>query len=508
MPLIDVSTLTQAIEEASPTGPDLDYDGDLDYMNFVARIEGQFPDSYFRFDRAQFAFDKEYETISDLLKRSRDIRLLVILGRLQLLNRDADGFRATIAATAGLLEARWDEVHPRAEGGDYMFRAVALQSLEDSPTVLLPLAHVTLAETKRSGSVSYRTVQVALGKASPRTNEAGEAIEPVLDPGAVEKVFLDADIESVRARRGLFDELRASARQIAAVTAAKAGSQNVTLSKLIELLGEIVSYLDAILAKLDPASAPDAGAEDGESEDERSTAPGQAGRIKGKVATQAHATKALAAVRRYFVAHEPSSPCLLLVRQAESLVGKSFADVLRTLEPNFADQAAFVIGTTDRFTIPMERLASVSEPENEDEPAEEDASSGWSEPSYSEEVASSETDAESTPGDEERANGEEQAAVAEGGEAEPSQDDGEAPVPPSPAPRVVESVAPAEPRFLVSSRVDALEVISQVETFYRIAEPSSPIPHLLVRVRELANRDFLSVLRDLLPASLLRPESE
>lgn len=501
MPLIDVSTLSEAIDETSPTGPDLDYDGDLDYMNFVARIEGQFPDSYFRFDRTQFAFDKEYDTVSELLARTRDVRLLVILARLQLLNRDVEGFRATFAGTAGLLEARWDEVHPRAEGGDYMFRSVALQSLEDSPTVLLPLAHVTLAETKRSGSVSYRTVQLALGKASPRTSDTGEAVEVVLDPGAAEKIFLDADPADLRAKRSLFDDIRASARRIAILTAEKAGSQNVTFSKLIELLGEIVGYLDAVLAKLDPGASPvddSQAASDGPG----GVGPpaGQVARLQGRVSSQAHVSAALAAVRKYFVAHEPSSPCLLLVRQAEGLVGKSFVDILRTLEPNFAEQATFTIGTTDRFMVPLERLAAV-EAADAGGDQDEDSGSDWGS------AASDEESDEDTAADEDASEGTED-GDGSGAENSDEASDGEgeesvvaaAPVPRAPV--------TAEPTFKVATRVEALEVVSQVESFYRVSEPSSPIPQLLVRVRELANRDFLSVLRDLLPASLLRPESE
>jgi type VI secretion system protein ImpA len=510
MPLIDVSTLSQAIDETSPTGPDLDYDGDLDYMNFVARIEGQFPDSYFRFDRTQFAFDKEYETVSELLARTRDVRLLVILGRLQLLNRDVEGFRATFAGTAGLLEARWDEVHPRAEGGDYMFRSVALQSLEDSPTVLLPLAHVTLAETKRSGSVSYRTVQLALGKASPRTSDTGEAIEVVLDPGAAEKIFLDAAPADLRARRTLFDDIRASARRIAILTAEKAGSQNVTFSKLIELLGEIVGYLDAVLAKLEPGSlAVDESQSATDGDGGAGSTGGQVARVQGKVNSQAHVSAALAAVRKYFVAHEPSSPCLLLVRQAEGLVGKSFVDILRTLEPNFAEQATFVIGTTDRFMVPLERLAAAEAAEADagGDP-EEDSGSDWS-GSTSDEESYEDTAAEEEAADEDASAGAEDGdeSAAENGDESPDGGDREPAVAAAPAPRVPAPVA-AEPSFKVSTRVEALEVVAQVESFYRVSEPSSPIPQLLVRVRELANRDFLSVLRDLLPASLLRPESE
>ena len=43
-------------------------------------------------------------------------------------------------------------------------------------------------------------------------------------------------------------------------------------------------------------------------------------------------------------------------------------------------------------------------------------------------------------------------------------------------------------------------LLEQVGHYFRMAEPSSPIPFLTDRARDLAQRDFLSVLKALLPA--------
>jgi type VI secretion system protein ImpA len=48
-------------------------------------------------------------------------------------------------------------------------------------------------------------------------------------------------------------------------------------------------------------------------------------------------------------------------------------------------------------------------------------------------------------------------------------------------------------------------MIDQITTFFRTAEPSSPIPMLLERIRDLGQRDFFSLLRSVLPADALRP---
>ncbi len=44
------------ISPEAPCGPDLDAEGDLEFMNFLAAVEGQLPSSYFSFDRKTIDF--------------------------------------------------------------------------------------------------------------------------------------------------------------------------------------------------------------------------------------------------------------------------------------------------------------------------------------------------------------------------------------------------------------------------------------------------------------------
>ena len=85
MASIDFASLTAPVSESEPCGPDLDLEGDPDYMNFVARAEGLLPASFFGrddedrqtvFDRAKLEFDDQLRTFTKLLDVSRDIRQL------------------------------------------------------------------------------------------------------------------------------------------------------------------------------------------------------------------------------------------------------------------------------------------------------------------------------------------------------------------------------------------------------------------------------------------------
>jgi type VI secretion system protein ImpA len=165
----------------------------------------------------------------------------------------------------------------------------------------------------------------------------------------------------------------------------------------------------------------------------------------GAVASTRDVADALAAIADYFSRHEPSSPALLLVRQAEQLMGKSFLEVMRVLVPNHMEQAAVQIGKDKQiFDLPIERLSAFAEAA---QPPEEEAA---------------------------------------------AETEGEA------APRRLEA----------RTRGDAIRLLEQIGTYYRIAEPSSPVPFLTDRARSFAERDFLSLLKELLPEGAFKGTSE
>jgi type VI secretion system protein ImpA len=153
------------------------------------------------------------------------------------------------------------------------------------------------------------------------------------------------------------------------------------------------------------------------------------------------ARDALAAVADYYSRAEPSSPTLPLVRQAHQLIGKSFLEVISILVPTQMEKAAFQIGVDQVFELPVGRLSKLSE-----------------------------------------------ATPAAGGQ---------------PA-GVTQPEGPGSSGYSVQSRVQALGLLEQVQRYFRAAEPSSPVPMLCERARALAERDFMGVLRDVLPKAALK----
>jgi type VI secretion system protein ImpA len=430
----EVAALCTPFSTTDPCGPDLDMEGDADYLNFFAGVEGVLPTTFFSiedgspFDRSTADIKGQLDAIKPLLARTRDIRLLVLQARLLILNKDLGGFARNLAATAYWLDKFWDAVHPRPQPGDAA-RSGAIGSL-DLPTVIFPLQYAPLVEARRLGPISYRTWMIATGEVKPRT---GEVQQP---QATVTEAISTADPEVLAAARKNIALVKTSLDSIRNVFLTN--GESAGLEKLSPLVATIRAFIDPQATAADAGAAADADA------DAAGAAAGEAGPAPTSLA---QASEALAAIADYYSRSEPSSPILLLVRQAHHLIGKSFFEVMNILIPAHVERAAFQIGADQFFDLPLEKLSNFAE----------------------------------VP-----------------------------PVPSDGAGQSIEGSAPAEPapRYTVTNRAQAIALLDQVHRYFRRSEPSSPVPMLCDRARSLAERDFMGVLRDVLPKDALRSVNE
>jgi type VI secretion system protein ImpA len=442
MATIDFTALRRAVADDNPCGPDLDLAGDADYMNFVARAEGLLPTTFFSgpegrtFDRSSIDFDAECATVLSLANRTHDIRLLVILAKLLALGRDLAGFVGCVGLIEWLLAEHWDEVHPRAADGDFGIRVAALESLDDMPPVIFPLQYLPLVNDRRLGPLSYRNWLVAGGEAKPRAGEVA------VDSAALDTALMDADFPALVETRDVFNALQTALKSIRQICVDRLGAERAAkFERLPALAADVFALLERVVAKRDPAMRTTGGLESTTStvRDDSNSSGAAAAVSPAALASARDVADALASVAEYFSRHEPSSPALLLVRQAEQLMGKSFLEVLRALVPAHLEQATIRIGRDHLFDLPVERLSAFADPaertDNAVDPAEDDTRS---------------------------------------------------------------------PRPEAKSRADAIRLLDQIGSYYRVAEPSSPVPLLTERARNFAERDFLSLLKELLPEGALK----
>jgi type VI secretion system protein ImpA len=408
-----------------PCGPDLDLEGDAEFLNFIAATEGLLPAQFYSFNRESIDFPAAFQATDKLIKRTLDIRLMTLAAKLSVLNRDVTSFARWIGGIAWLLREHWEGAHPRAEENDYSARLGQLMALEDNAVVLLPLQYARLLETPREGAFSYRDQLVATGAAQPRSvtryNEKGEkqtsVDEKFLPQKTIDKILRDVEIERLAALVETLSGLSAALQSIKATTIEHVGHEKaIEMPKLEKLVQDMADFSRAALVTRDPslAPAPEAAAV-WESEPAPTAAP-------AAFATRAEVDAALASALGYFATSEPTSPALLLIRQARETLGKNLYEVMKLLAPPHADNARVFVGPDGAFTVPVKSLAG--------------------------------------------------------------------------APSAELARAAPEP---ASSRAAALALIDAVAQHMQRAEPSSPVPYLLDRARNLASRDFVSLLYDVLP---------
>jgi type VI secretion system protein ImpA len=444
-----VAALCNPISIDDPCGPDLEREGDADYLNYCAGVENILPTSFFSaedgrpFDRTTIDLPGQIEALNPLLARTRDIRLLIMRARLMILNRDIEGFAVSLGAIAEWLDKHWDAVHPRVADADMAERLGALAAL-DLFTVVLALEYSPLFETRRTGAVTYRAWKIANGEVKPRSGEA------TLSPAAIVEARSDADPAVLAAARNNIALLKTSLDRMRNAFAAH--GQAAGLATLPALVDKISAFIDPHGAAA-AAGAQPAGEGDGA---QAKTDEAVAKFAINAPASLAEASEALAAIAEYYCRSEPSSPTLPLVRQAHALIGKSFFEVMSVLVPTQIEKAAFQIGGDQVFELPVGKL-----------PKPADAAAPLSAPSTP-----------STPS----ANGSGSGAAASAGVM----------------------ASPAQPRYRVESRPQAIALLEQVQRFFRQSEPSSPVPWLCERARVLAERDFMAVLRDVLPKAALK----
>jgi type VI secretion system protein ImpA len=436
--MIDLALLTRPVPGENPCGPDLDAEGDADYLNFFASVDAVLPASFFevkdeegnirRFDPKVLDLDAKIEAAKVFLERTSDLRLIVLLAKLSILGKDLEGFTVCLEAIAELLDRQWEGVHPRAEGDDFSYRQMAIEALDVMPTVVIPFQFLPIAESRRYGAISYRTWLMAKGEVAPRADDT------FLDATAVTQAFDQVDLERLKATTASYVALAASVERLCRLWTEKARSSGMlNLDRVLQIIAGIVSVLESVVRRRDPAAIEPAPVAD-EALEGSFIGSSDSDYTSSRVGSVAAAAAALSGVAAYFGRLEPSSPALLLVRQAEHLLGKSFAEAIHILVPNHAETAAINIGRGWFFDVSVDRMA----------------------------------------------------ALVNGAETRESSPDG------------------SEPVYSVTNRGQALALLEQVSAFFRNVEPSSPVPFLADRARELAQRDFVSLLLDVLPSGSLR----
>lgn len=514
-------SLSQPVSDEEPSGPDLDEAMDTDYLNYTLVAADRLPTGYLvqvpggdgrkPFDRSTIELDKEVETIARLLERSRDIRLLTLDARFNAAAGKIIGFSEATQGLNTVVSGFWDSFHPKPADGDMIVRQNTIESLDDLGQIVLHLQNAPLAGGGRTRPVSLRNYLVATGKAEAREDEEAvpaDAISLTMSGVNQKGERVPADFDAVTAVNDAIKAAIAALHSIRTIFLEKAGPEFTPgFTNLLAMFQQMLDMIGVYRSDLAPPKpAGEAGSTDGYEGDE-----GGAITLSGAVKTHGAAAAALAAAESYFLRLEPSSPALILVHQSRMLIGQPLTFALEALMPEPSMRAALRFDAGFRFDIDLPRMKSVTddalanmvpEPSTEDgsgwgeTPAEESSSSsndGWGDWGSSTSDATAEETPEATAEIAEGAPaGDESEYVSEETTAEPEA----TPLAP-PAPPIAVPAGPTT--FRAATRAQAADLIQATETFFRAAEPSSPIPLLLSKARTYISKDFASILSELIP---------
>jgi type VI secretion system protein ImpA len=260
----------------------------------------------------------------EALAKSRDLRVLTLLGAALLRIEGPYAFCRTVTIASKWLSDFWDTVYPLALE-DTIERQSALSCFGDQFAVVDPLRRAPLVSSRKHGRFSLRDIE--LGAAQ----------------GPIDAAFDELPLEELqRARQRVIDALQAFKRMDARIREADPEvalfleSVSGQLTKLDRVLREqLARRPESGVTSEASAELPGPGAESG---------PAAPGGGIGAIRTREDAIRALDAVAAFFQQTEPSSPVPLLVERAKRLVSKSFLEVLADIAPGALGEARAASG--------------------------------------------------------------------------------------------------------------------------------------------------------------------
>ena len=340
--MFDLQQFLYPLSSQSPCGPDLEYDGDFLALSqaVVGKPEQQFGSTIIPAVEPDWRAVEQMAT--DLLLRTRDLRVVALLTQAATRIHGVPGFSAGVRLMHSLCERYWDEVHPRMviDGDDDPYlRINALAALSDGvgsysegSEVMRSLRAALLVS--RSLPITVRDVEMSVLK-DPSARYADAQIVSILADaiasGSEAVAAFEQGIESVSALAALIEDHMATGDQpdFSALKAlnklvggvirrAKSGSaedtSNDSVAELTAADGMNVSVTRAV------ASAP------------------------GEIRSREDVRRALQRVCEYLERHEPSNPAALFARRAERMLGMGFLDIMKELSPDAMSHLQMLTG--------------------------------------------------------------------------------------------------------------------------------------------------------------------
>ena len=337
MSVIDVEKLLGEVSEEAPCGENLEYDPAFQAME----LAGQGKPEQQMGDSVVAAEDPSWSELRDkaleVLERSRDLRAIVQLSRALLHTDGMTGLSDCLVLTKGLLEQRWDSVHPQLDpedDNDPTMRLNALATFGNQEIMVRVAREAPLVSSRGLGRYSLRDVFVATGKMDAPAGDDGPA-----NLATIDAAFMECDLEELQTTADAVNKAQETVRSIEGLLAEKVGSGSVPeLAPLLDVLQQAGQVLTDRLSRRGVVTT-----EDGGQAGEAAAAPAAAP-AAGEINSREDAMRMLDKISDYYTRTEPSSPVPLILQRAKRLMSKNFMEIMRDLAPDGLKQAKNITG--------------------------------------------------------------------------------------------------------------------------------------------------------------------
>ncbi len=439
------------------------------YMEMQVAIEGkagsQMGDSIIAAQPPDYK--KALEICTDLLAQSKHLALFVSLTKAASGVHGFQGLADAMALTQSIAGEQWDTIHPEEDKDDpddpWWERINLLRELTDNPQTGDHLYTLNLVNVRHIGAFSKRDIDIAAGR-----REGSEEDKERCNPNLIRGAFTESKEEELIATDSAMADVLQACDDLNALFGQHIGADAPSFDNLKKQVEECRAVFREYAAeKLDVAdveddvdtqSADDAGTDtyaDTVSDSEAATPASSTQTTQVVVNSTAFADRdavaaAFDSVMLFYQKYEPSSPVPILVFRARQMVYKNFFDILRELAPQHSDNFRQLMTTL-----------------------RDDPLSFLLEHSYNSflkgESFSIETDT----------------AVA----AEVAMEGGD-------GGHAVTDVSGSAEIEGITSRNQVVQTLKDIQKFFEVHEPSSPVPLIVQRVRNLVPKTFLDLLAE------------
>ncbi len=336
----NLDALLAPVSSADPCGANLEY-GDAGFAELdrsaVGKPEQQIGKTITAAEEPDWRVVGRLAT--DLLARTKDLRVAVHLTKALLHTDGLRGFSEGLTLLQRFVETYWEGLYPHLDpedGNDPTMRVNILSTLT-APEVLAAVRTTPLIVSRTIGRFSFKDVEAAAIETSTEGNGAGHS-----RTANIEAAGMDCDLAVLQADVSAAQACAAALKGIESALVESVGAGSApNFSGLAVLVRKIATFLHTTLGRRVP-SAVDVSADGDGAPSSRPAAS-----LSGEIGSREDVVRALDRILGYYKKYEPSSPIPLFMERCKRLVTMSFVDIVRDLVPDAISQIEVLKGRTE-----------------------------------------------------------------------------------------------------------------------------------------------------------------